>query len=474
MSDTSDPVKQAIAYAREHQEDFVRSLHEILRIPSVSTLSLHAEDVERAGDWTENHLRHIGLQEVKRLPTPGFSVVFGEWMEAGPRAATLLLYGHYDVQPTDPLDQWTSDPFEPTTRGDDIFARGVSDDKGQFLAMLSGIESYLKSTGSLPINIKVLIEGEEEISSPHLAALLIEHRDLLACDAVVIADQPMFSNTEPTICYAVRGSCYLQIDVQGPSVDFHSGTAGGAIENPFNALVRMLARFQSADQRIQVPGFYDEVELPDDDERRLLARSPVTDDLVKHFTGVRAVAGEPGFSSAERLSIRPTFEIHGMPGGFTGEGKKSLIPSIASAKISFRLVPRQDPVKIAALVEAFVKEIAPETVRVTCRQSGHSYPALVDRSHPAVQAADRAYQAAFGHPAVYFRAGGSLPIVHDITMTLGAAVTMIGFGLPDDRPHGPDEKLHLPNFHRGIEMAIHYFHEVSLISAHRDARPARV
>jgi acetylornithine deacetylase/succinyl-diaminopimelate desuccinylase-like protein len=461
MQTSSDLCSAAIDYARKHRPEFLESLCDLLRIPSVSTLPEHRLDVEAAGDWTENYLRRIGITDVRRIPTPGFSVVFGQQSAIQPDAPTLLIYGHYDVQPVDPIDQWRSDPFDPVIQGDDIFARGVSDDKGQFLAMLTAVECCLKAVGSLPINIKILIEGEEEISSPNLSHFIDEHRDLITCDAVVIADQTMFSNTEPSICYAVRGGCYMQIDVRGPAVDFHSGTVGGAIANPFNVLVRMLAQCQSADHRITVPGFYDDVIIPDANERALLARSPVTDDLVKHFTGVPEVAGEPEFSSAERLSIRPTFEIHGMPGGFTGEGKKSLIPSIASAKISFRLVPKQDPVKIASQVEAFLQSLAPPSVIVSCRRSGHSFPTLVDRFSPAVQAADRAYQAAFGHPAVYFRAGGSLPIVHDITMTLGVPVAMIGFGLPDDRPHGPNEKLHLPNFHRGIEMAIHYFYELS-------------
>jgi acetylornithine deacetylase/succinyl-diaminopimelate desuccinylase-like protein len=461
MANPATKVQQAIADARRHHEQFIESLEELLRIPSVSTLPEHRDDVERAGDWVENHLRQIGLSDVRRLPTAGFSVVFGQWTGAGESSPTLLIYGHYDVQPVDPIDQWRSPPFEPIIRGEDLFCRGVSDDKGQFLAMLSAVESTLRATGSLPINIKVLLEGEEEISSPNLGRLVAENEELLACDAVVIADQPMFSVSEPTICYAVRGGCYLQIDVHGPAVDFHSGTAGGAIENPFNALVRMLAQIQSSDHRIQIPHFYDDVLLPDDEERQLLARSPVTDDLVKHFTGVREVAGEPGFSSAERLSIRPTFEIHGMPGGFTGTGKKSLIPAVASAKISFRLVPNQDPEKIAQLTDDFLHRIAPPSVTVTCHRSGHSYPTLVDKDNPAVQSADRAYQRSFGFPAVYFRAGGSLPIVHDITMSLGVPVAMIGFGLPDDRPHGPNEKLHLPNFFKGIEMAIHYFFDLA-------------
>ncbi len=461
MADSSSEMDQAIADARRHHEDFLESLEELLRIPSISTLPEHRDDVERAGDWVEHHLRKIGLSDVRRLPTAGFSVVFGQWNGAPADAPTLLIYGHYDVQPVDPIDQWRSPPFEPIVRGEDIFCRGVSDDKGQFLAMLSAVQSTLRATGSLPINIKVLLEGEEEISSPSLGPFVAQNKELLACDAVVIADQPMFSVTEPTICYAVRGGCYMQVDVQGPAVDFHSGTAGGAIENPFNALVRMLAQIQSLDHRIQIPHFYDDVIVPGDQERQLLAKSPVTDDLVKHFTGVREVAGEPGFSSAERLSIRPTFEIHGMPGGFTGAGKKSLIPSIASAKISFRLVPNQHPEKIARLTEAFLRKIAPPTVTVTCHRSGHSYPTLVDKDDVAVQAADRAYQKSFGHPAIYFRAGGSLPIVHDITMSLGVPVAMIGFGLPDDRPHGPNEKLHLPNFFKGVEMAIHYFFELA-------------
>jgi acetylornithine deacetylase/succinyl-diaminopimelate desuccinylase-like protein len=455
----------ALDYARRRRQSYLEALMELLRIPSVSTLPEHRADVQRAADWVCAWLEAAGFSGVEQWPTPGNAVVFAEWNQAGPGAPTLLLYGHYDVQPVDPVDLWESPPFEPTIRGENLYCRGVADDKGLFFAMLAGMDAYLQTAGRLPLNVKVLLEGEEEVSSPHIGGVIRERADRLACDACVISDQPMFSPELPAICYGVRGNCYLEVELVGPAQDMHSGMVGGVVENPFNALVRMLAPLQDGSLRIQIPGFYDRVRVPDEEERRLLARSPVDEAMVRRVAGVRQAAGEPEFTLAERVSVRPTLEICGMPGGFTGPGRKSVIPSKAAAKLNLRLVPDQDPVEIEDLVERFLREIQPPTVELTVRRLGHAHPVVFDYKSPAIQAADRAYQLVFGHSAVYFRGGGSLPVVHDVRERLGAPVAMIGFGLPDDNIHAPNERLRLSQFFKGVETAIHYYTELPVALA---------
>ncbi len=427
-----------LTYSRSQREHYVHTLNDFLRIPSISTLPEAEPDIRRAAQWLADAMTGIGLDKVALMPTAGYPVVYGEWLGAGPEAPTLLFYGHYDVQPVD-------------------FCRGASDDKGQVYLVLAAVDSYLRTEGRLPVNLKVMIEGEEEISSPNLAAWVAQHKAMLACDAVLICDSSILAEDLPLINHGTRGMAYMEVELQGPATDLHSGSFGGVVDNPFNVLVRILAQLQDGTtRRVLIPGFYDRVAPPDAQEQRLLAQLPLSDQVAQALTGAPAVAGEIGYSAAERLSVRPTLDIHGMPGGFTGEGKKTVIPAKASAKVSMRLVPDQDPAEIAALFERHVKSLAPNTVKVTVRTLGLARWSLVDLHDPAIQAAAQAYQAGFQAAPLFMRGGGTLPIVAEFQDILGAPVVMMGFGLPDDNAHAPNEKLSLACFYRGIDTVIHY------------------
>ncbi len=451
-------VDAALTYARELRQRFLDSLMELLHIPSVSMEPEHEPDMRRAADWLAEYVRQMGMSPVEMPVTEGYPVVYGEWLGAGEDAPTLLAYGHYDVQPVDPIDEWHTPPFEPTVQGEDLFCRGASDDKGQLFAVLAAAEAYLKTEGRLPINLKVMLEGEEELASPHMAAFVGRHRQRLAADAILICDEALLDPQTPLIMYGTRGNLYVEVKVRGPAHDLHSGTFGGAVDNPFNVLVRLLAQLQDPEtRRIKVPGFYDRVRPLDGTERALLAQVPVDDEIARHLTGVPVLAGEEGYTTIERTSVRPTFEIHGLPGGFTGPGKKTVIPARASAKVSMRLVPDQDPHEIAPRFEAYLRAMAPPTVELTVHILGASRPTVIDYQAPAIQAVARAFERGFGASPVYMRGGGSLPTIADFQDTLGAPIVLIGFGLPDDNIHAPNEKLHLPNFHRGIETLVHYF-----------------
>jgi acetylornithine deacetylase/succinyl-diaminopimelate desuccinylase-like protein len=458
----------AIVYSRRHQQQHLEALFEFLRIPSISTSSEHEPDIHRAATWLTDAMQKIGLMQVAAMPTAGYPVVYGEWLGAGPSAPTVLLYGHYDVQPVDPVSEWLSPPFEPTIRGDNLYCRGATDDKGQAYAVLAAADAYLRTAGRLPVNLKVMLEGEEEISSPNLAPWVREHQSMLACDAVLICDSNIMDVDLPMICYGTRGMAYMEIEVRGPSIDLHSGSFGGVVDNPFNVLVRLLAQLQDgATREVLIPGFYDKVRPLDAEEQRLLAEVPFGDAEVRALTGVPQVAGEAGFTTMERVSVRPTLDIHGMPGGFVQPGKKTVIPAKATVKVSMRLVPDQVPEEIAELFERQVRALTPPTVTVEVRRMGLARPSMVDFSDPAVQAAAEAYKRAFGAAPVYQRGGGTLPIVPDFQDILGAPVVMMGFGLPDDNAHAPNEKVHLPTLYRGTEAVIHYF---ALLAEQRDLR----
>jgi acetylornithine deacetylase/succinyl-diaminopimelate desuccinylase-like protein len=447
---------EALAYAQANRDQALADLIALLSIPSISTLPEYRADVLRGAEWVAGYLSEIGMDAVEIIPTALHPVVYAEAVR-DPDRPTLLIYGHYDVQPVDPLEEWRTPPFEPTVIGDDVFARGGSDDKGQFLAALKAAESYLK-TGGAPINLKVLIEGEEEIVSPNIGPVIAAHVERLAADAVLICDHPMIAPDLPMILYAVRGDIHLEVAVKGAAGDLHSGTFGGGIDNPFNVLVRMLAQLQDGEtRRILIPGFYDHVRDVSSEERAMINGGVVNDGLLQATARVPQVAGEDGYTSAERLSIRPTLEIHGMPGGFTGHGSKTVIPSIARAKLSMRLVPDQDPDEIKRLAMEYLRSLAPATVEVGFSSNGGSYPLVMDYTHPAIQAAERAYVEVYGRKPLFMRGGGSLPITHDFHATLRLPIVMMGLGLPDDNVHAPNEKFHLPNYYRGIETLIHFF-----------------
>ena len=448
----------ALNYARDHRQQNLQSLIDLLCIPSISTLAEHKPDMERAATWLADYLKGIGMSRAEVMPTGGHPLVYAEWLGAGAEAPTLLAYGHYDVQPVDPLAEWHTPPFEPAVRGDDLFARGSSDDKGQVFAIIAAAEAYLQGSGRLPVNLKLLFEGEEEITSPSLAPFVERNCQMLAADAVLICDQAMLSPQVPLISYGLRGLTYMEVEVRGPAQDLHSGTFGGVVDNPFNVLVRLLSQLTDpASRRVLIPGFYSRVRSLSDEERALLARLPLTDEQIRRLAGVPALAGEKGYTATERGCARPTLDIHGIMGGFTGAGKKTVIPARAGAKVSMRLVPDQDPEEIAGLFESYLRTIAPPTVELQVRKLGTARPVIVDLHGPAIQAAAEAYRLGMGFSPAFQRGGGTVPIVRDFQDLLGVPIVMIGFGLQDDNNHAPNEKLNLDCYYRGIETLIHYY-----------------
>ncbi len=446
-----------IDYAQNNRSRYLEMLKELLSIPSISTQSVHNSDMQRCAEWLTQTMRSIGLKNTTIYPTPGHPLVYGEWLEAGPNAPTVLIYGHYDVQPPDPLDLWKTPPFEPSVRGDNIYARGATDDKGQLFPHLAAVDALLKTTGALPVNLKFIIEGEEESGGENLEPFIKSHQDLLAANCALISDTPIISPEQPSIVYALRGVVALEIEVISAKRDLHSGQYGGAIHNPLLALSQILSAMLDENNRVTIPGFYDDVAPLSDEERALLAKLP---DTLLQETGARNLWGDPAFTPAERVSARPTFEIHGIVGGYTDEGVKTVIPAKATAKVSMRLAPNQDPDKIVQLFTAYVNSLAPDTVNLKIRQQGLAgKPAIIDRSRPSMVAASNAYQAAFQRRPIFTREGGSIPVVSAFQHLLGLPVVMMGFGLTSDRLHSPNEKLHLPNFYRGIETSIHFMQE---------------
>jgi acetylornithine deacetylase/succinyl-diaminopimelate desuccinylase-like protein len=447
-----------LAYARANQDQFLPELIEFLRIPSVSTQPEHRPDIERAARWLRDQLLAAGFPVAQVMPTPGHPVVYAEWLAAGPQAPTVLIYGHYDVQPPDPLELWDSPPFEPTVVGDDVFARGASDDKGQLYVHVKAIQAFERTAGAPPINVKCIFEGEEESGSPSLEPFIRQHTDLLAADVAVISDTHILGPDMPSIVYALRGLAYVEVEVTGPDHDLHSGIYGGAVHNPINALCAMTAKLHDEDGHITIPGFYDRVRELSPAEHAELARVPFDRQAWLDEAGVKADWGEPEYTIVERTTARPTLDVNGMWGGYIQPGAKTVLPSKAFAKISMRLVPDQEPAQIAQLLRDYLAQIAPPTVDVAVRGLHGGAGAIVRRDSPAMQAAFRAYAEAFGREPVFVREGGSIPVVATFQEVLGIETILIGFGLPDDRLHSPNEKFHLPNFYKGIETIIHFLH----------------
>jgi acetylornithine deacetylase/succinyl-diaminopimelate desuccinylase-like protein len=439
-------------YLATHDARFHDELFEFLRIPSVSARSEHRGDVARAADWLAARLRAIGLTgEV--VPTAGHPVVLGEWRGAGASAPTILIYGHYDVQPAEPLELWTTPPFEPSIRNGRIYARGAVDDKGQLALHVDALEAHLATRQRLPVNVIVLAEGEEEVGSEHLAPFIEANVRRLACDGVVISDSAMFAPGLPSILFSLRGLAYFQVDVEGPSGDLHSGSYGGAVVNPATALARIIASFHDASWRVAVPGFYDRVREWEPDVRARLAALPFRDADFRAETGAPALNGESGFSTLERVWTRPTLEVNGLLSGYTGEGAKTVLPAHAMAKVSCRLVPDQSPEEIAALVTAHVTRVAPPEVKVTIRTIHTGRPWRAALEGPLFEAGRRALARAFGRDPVLAGEGGSIPVVGDFERLLGAPVLLMGFGLPGENAHAPDEWLSDDNFRRGMLAA---------------------
>jgi acetylornithine deacetylase/succinyl-diaminopimelate desuccinylase-like protein len=466
MSKASESARK---YSRTHAERFRHELHELLRIPSLSGDPAHAGDVKHAADWLASHFHALGVQNARAIPTGGHPVVYGEWLGAGKDKPTVLVYGHYDVVPAVMEDGWDNPPFEPVEKGGKIYARGATDDKGQLFIHVKALESYLESNGGPPVNVKFLIEGEEEVSSPNLAPFIKDNLELLKSDVCVISDSSMRTIEEPAVTHSLRGMTYLQIEVQGPKDDLHSGFWGGATHNPALALVELLSKLYNPDNTVAVPGFYDDVASLTAEERAMIAKTDLTEEQFKEATGVLAVWGDKKFSIRERVSARPTLDINGLWSGYSGPGPKTIIPAKAGAKLSSRLVGNQDPDKIYKLIKRHIEAIAPPTVKVTVNLVTKGKPALIPFDLPEMQAAKVAYKKAWGHEPVFTRGGGSIPIVADIYDMMEIPVVMMGYGLDSDGLHAANEHYSIEMFHRGIETAIVYLDELAAVSRKESA-----
>jgi acetylornithine deacetylase/succinyl-diaminopimelate desuccinylase-like protein len=449
-----------VDYINVHRDRYVDELKQYLAIPSVSALPEHSADVRRAAEWTADALRNAGMENVRLIDTPGNPVVYGDWLNA-PGKPTILFYGHYDVQPVDPVNLWTSPPFEATVRDGEIYARGAADDKGQVFMHIKAIEAYLKQGGGLPVNIKFFIEGEEEVGSVHLDEFVRDHKNDLTADVVVISDTTMFDRGVPSICYSLRGLAYFQIDVRGSKSDLHSGVFGGAVANPAIVLTQILAQMKDRGGRIKIPGFYDDVRPLSDEERAEWKKLPFNETRYRKDLGAPKLFGESGYTTLERVWARPTLDVNGLSSGFTGEGAKTVLPATAMAKVSMRLVPNQDPQKIGDLFEEYVRKIAPKTVEVKITRMHGGKPWMTEFDNKFVRAAGRAIEQGFGKSPVFVREGGSIPVVATFERELGIPTVLFGVGLPDENAHAPDEKLDLGNFHNGIIASAFLYQEIA-------------
>jgi len=455
-------MEAALTYARDHAEEFRQQLRDLLRIPSVSTSPESAGAVREAAEWLADNMKRAGFENVAVMPTDGHPVVYGDWLHAGDDVPTVLIYGHYDVQPAVKEDGWDQDPFHPVERDGKLYARGSTDDKGQMFIHVKAVESLLQTEGKLPVNVKLIVEGEEEIGSPNLNDFLVAHRDKLAADVCVISDTAILAEDQPSIIYALRGLVALELEVKGPSQDLHSGIFGGTVHNPLQALSEIIARLHDENGTITVPGFYDSVIPLSDQEREELKKTDSTADEWTRMTGAPRVWGESEFTIRERVGARPTLEVNGVIGGFTGQGIKTVLPAKATAKITCRLVADQDPEHIFDQIRAYIQQIAPPTVTVDVRRlKGSGHPALIDINTPAMQAAITAYEKGWGKVPVFMREGGSIPIVADFQRELDAPVILMGFGLNSDGAHGPNEHFTISMFHKGVDTVIHFLNEAA-------------
>ena len=450
-------------YLKSHKNDFEQDLFRLLEIPSVSTDPARKGEVERCAHEVARQLKQAGLDAVEIMPTEGHPVVFGSWLHA-PGAPTVLIYGHYDVQPEDPVELWTSPPFQPTVRDGKVFARGATDDKGQVIAHVKAVESLLKTEGRLPVNVKFVIEGEEEIGSRHLPPFLEKHRELLQSDVLVVSDSAMYAPGMPSIVYGLRGLAYVQVDLKGADSDLHSGVFGGAVPNPGFELARLVAQLKDENGRITVPGFYDKVVDLSPEEREGYAKLPFDKEAFRKELNVPGLHGETGYTPLEQRTARPTLEVNGMLCGWTGPGAKTVLPSKAMAKISCRLVPNQDPQEITELLASHIEKICSPNVecQVTKVHGGKAW--LTPRQHPALDAANRAIHKVFGKDALFVREGGSIPIVVEFQNILNMPGILVGFGLNSENLHAPDEHFDLGNYHKGIEISVELLRELASYS----------
>jgi acetylornithine deacetylase/succinyl-diaminopimelate desuccinylase-like protein len=450
----------AIAFIDASRQRFVDELVEWVRIPSISSDPAHAKDMHASAEHLAACLRALGAGRVEVWPTAGHPAVFAEWLGA-PGKATLLVYGHHDVQPVDPLGEWTTPPFEPSVREGRLWGRGVVDDKGQVYIHAKAIESFIRTSGKLPINLRMIVEGEEEIGSANLDSLMREHAGDLEADFVCVSDTAMFGRGIPSLCVGLRGLSYVEVHVDGPAFDLHSGTFGGGVLNPVNALAKMIASLHDDEGRVTVSGFYDRVLPLTDDDRAQIASLPFDEAAWLRSTGAPATWGEKGYSTLERVWARPTLDCCGIGGGFQGEGAKTIIPARASAKVSCRLVPDQEPEDIASKLAAHFARVAPPGVRVRVEFLHGGRPYLAPTDDPVYEVAKRAFSKAFGKPTVFMREGGSIPFVRTIADRLGKPCLLMGFGQPDENAHAPNEWLLLENYHLGIKSAAYLYSEIA-------------
>lgn len=448
------------AYFTSHREAHLNELNEFLRIPSISSLSEHKEDMQEAAKWLASAFEKLNLENISITQTNGHPVVYADWLHAEGKP-TILFYGHYDVQPVDPLHLWESEPFNPTIRDNKLFARGASDDKGQVFMHLKMIEALFATMGTLPVNVKFIYEGEEEIGSPNLPAFVEKHKEKLAADLIVISDTGLYAPGKPAVCYGLRGLAGLQIDVRGAKGDLHSGLYGGGVQNAIHALAEILASFRDEHGTIQVEGFYDKVLPLTDEERAAYKALGFNEEEVKEEVGVKELFGEAGYTFLEQTWARPTLEVNGVFGGFSGEGIKTVLPAEAGAKITCRLVPDQEPEEIVALLKAHIEKHKPVGVDVTISEFDKGRPYLTPFDHPFIQAAGRSYEKVYQVPTAYTRGGGSIPIVAAFDEILALPVVLMGFGLSSENFHAPNEHFHLENFDKGLRVLSDYLIEIA-------------
>ncbi|RHW40120.1 dipeptidase [Lysinibacillus yapensis] len=450
------------AYFKENRQKHLEELNEFLRIPSISSLSEHKPDMQTAANWLADQLRKLNIENVSVDPTAGHPVVYGEWLHDESKP-TILFYGHYDVQPVDPLHLWESEPFNPVIRDNKLYARGASDDKGQVFMHLKMIEAFLETTGSLPVNVKFIYEGEEEIGSPNLPAYVEENKEKLSSDFILISDTGLYGPGKPAVCYGLRGLTGVQIDVRGAKGDLHSGLYGGGVQNAIHALAEILASFRDEHGTIQVEGFYDKVRPLSEEERQAYRDLNFDEEALKEEVGVNELFGEEGYSYLEQTWARPTLEVNGVFGGFAGEGIKTVLPAEAGAKITCRLVPDQDPNEIVQLLKAHIEKHKPKGVEVTVSEFDKGAPYLTPFDHPLIQAAGRSYERIYNVPTAFTRGGGSIPIVAAFDEILSVPVVLMGFGLNSENFHAPNEHFHLENFDKGLRVLGDYLNEVSTL-----------
>ncbi|MDR9415837.1 MAG: dipeptidase [Gracilimonas sp.] len=439
-------------YIDQNKDTFINELFELLKIPSVSTDSSKKGEIKKAAEYLSTQLKNLDLEKVEIFKTPGNPIVYAEHCPHKDQP-TVLIYGHYDVQPSDPDELWETPPFEPTIKDGLIFARGASDDKGQAFTHVKAVESYKKTGQELPVNVKFILEGEEEIGSPNLVPFLEEHKELLECDMVLISDTAMFGEDQPSITYGLRGLAYMEIEVVGPNRDLHSGVYGGAVENPVNVLCEIIAKLKDEDGVIQIPGFYGSVVELTKADREAFAQLPFNEDEYKKSLEIKAVHGEKGYSTLERASARPTLDVNGIWGGYQGEGAKTVLPSKANAKVSMRIVPNQDPKEIAQLFKKHVESLAPDTVKVKVTEHHGGHPAVTDLDFYGLKAGAKAFEEVYDKEVLFSREGGSIPIVADFKRVLGVESILMGFGLTSNAIHSPNENFSVKDFHRGIKTS---------------------